>query len=101
MSSLGPLPPIDAAPQPAAAPPKRSAEEQAAIEASLDEVHELLGVKRGEALKEAMKPELVVPSMPTPSFTAPTVLSDERAMLELAAEASAERSQPRQPARHQ
>ena len=61
------------------------------IESTVNRETEIHVVKRGEALKEAMKPELVVPSMPTPSFTAPTVLSDERAMLQLAAEASAER----------
>ena len=98
MGSLGPLPPIGASSFGAAAAPavpKRSAEEQAALDAELDEMHELLGVKRGEALKEAMKPQLVVPSMPTPSFAVPTELSDEHAMLQLAAAASAERREER------
>eukprot|EP00966_Prymnesium_polylepis_P025839 595571-Prymnesium_polylepis.1 len=92
MGSLGPLPPIDAPPTPTPTAPKRSAEEQAALEAELNEMHELLGVKRGEALKEAMKPELVVPNMPTPAFSvAAPALSDEAAMLELAAAASQEK----------
>eukprot|EP00966_Prymnesium_polylepis_P167626 3874821-Prymnesium_polylepis.2 len=96
LSSLGPLPPIDApasTPPKAALPPTRSAEEQAALEAELDEMHELLGVKRGDALKESMRPELVVPSMPTPDFAvpAPAIVGDEQAMLKLAAAAQAER----------
>ena len=41
------------------APAVRSEEEAAAIEASLDELHRELGVKRGEALKEAVS--LAVP----------------------------------------
>ena len=91
MGSLGPLPPIGASHEAPPVMPTRSAEEQAALEVELDAMHELLGVKRGKALKEAMKPQLVVPSMPTPDFAVPTELSDEQAMLKLAAAANAER----------
>ena len=83
-SSLGPLPPIDAVPPPphlAAAgaggsKAARSAEEQAALEAELDALHEQLGVRRGHALEEAMKPKLEVP-MPQPlAMAVPGVPSD-------------------------
>ena len=61
-SLLGPLPPINAGPPPMPVmPPPRPPEEQAALEKELDEMHELLGVKRGHALQEAMKPNLEVP----------------------------------------
>ena len=66
-SLLGALPPIDAAPvQPerVATAPVRSPAEQAELEKELDELHEALGVKRGQALQEAMKPELTVPMPP-------------------------------------
>ena len=96
LSSLGPLPPIDAPPASTPSkglPPARTAEEQAALDAELDEMHVLLGVKRGEALKESMRPELVVPNMPTRDFAvpAPAIVGDEQAMLKLAAAAQAKR----------
>ena len=54
------LPPIDAtAPPPPGA--RRSAEEAAALDAELQELHEALGVQRGAALSEALKPEFVAP----------------------------------------
>mmetsp|Transcript_9633 Transcript_9633/g.13744 ORF Transcript_9633/g.13744 Transcript_9633/m.13744 type:complete len:190 (+) Transcript_9633:3-572(+) len=54
------LPPIDTEP-PALQPRLRDEAEQHAIEAELDAVHEQLGVRRGHALQEAMRPELRVP----------------------------------------
>ena len=58
-------------------PYKRTAEEQAAIDRELDELHEALSSKRGEALKEAMRPELVVPTPQLQAAVAPaeTILS--------------------------
>ena len=54
------LPPIDAAaPQPP--PAARTAEEAAALDAELQQLHDQLGVKRGAALSEALKPELSTP----------------------------------------
>ena len=65
MGKLGPLPPIDGPSDPAPTQPAaRSAAEQAELENELDAAHEALGVKRGQALKEAMKPEFVVPTPP-------------------------------------
>ncbi len=58
----GSLPPIGE--PPAHAPRQRTQEEQAALEKELQELHDSLGVKRGEALKEALRPEFVVPSPP-------------------------------------
>ena len=54
------LPPIDAAaPQPP--PAARTAEEAAALDAELQQLHDQLGVQRGAALSEALKPELITP----------------------------------------
>lgn len=53
------LPPIDAAPAPA--PRARPPAEAAALDAELDALHADLGVKRGAALQEALKPKLEVP----------------------------------------
>jgi hypothetical protein len=64
MSSLGPLPPIDQVSPAAASAPKRTAEQEREIEAALDALHSDLGVARGKALHEAMKPDLIVPTMP-------------------------------------
>ena len=51
LARLGPLPPIDATVAPTAtSAPKRSAEEQASLEAELDEMHELLGVREPHSL---------------------------------------------------
>ena len=87
-SLLGPLPPIDA-PPPAfpmgaktAGACSRSADEQAALEAELDELHAQLGVQRGHALQEAMKPSLIVPSMPLQmAVSGPAVNAPQRAAL--------------------
>ena len=53
------LPPIDAAPPPP--PVARTAEEAAALDAELQQLHDQLGVQRGAALSEALKPELITP----------------------------------------
>lgn len=55
-----PLPPIDAVPMPLAARKERA--DQAEIDAEMNAMHEALGVKRGAALEEALKPKLEVPS---------------------------------------
>ena len=91
MCSLGPLPPIDAPTdtRPAVAS-ERSAAEQAALDAELEEMHLLMGVRRGEALKEAIKPDLLIPDMPTPAFAVPLPV-DEATVLKLAAAANAEK----------
>lgn len=57
MSSLGKLPPIDAAPPLQAR--ERPAAEQEALDAELDALHASLGVRRGHALQEALRPERV------------------------------------------
>lgn len=61
-SSLGSLPPIDAVTLPSA--PLKSRADQAALDSELDALHEQLGVKRGFALAEAMKPKFEVPMPP-------------------------------------
>ena len=68
-SLLGPLPPIDATP---ANPPlrERPMAERVDLEREMEELHEALGVKRGAALAEAMKPQLTVP-MPFQAATIP------------------------------
>ena len=70
MGSLGPLPPIDAAVvPPSSSGPSRTAAEQKELDEELDALHNALGVKRGAALAEAMKPELFVP-LPEPQLAA-------------------------------
>ena len=69
-----PLPPIDAVPLPnqplpAAQAKQRTPAEQAELDAELDALHAELGVQRGNALAEAMKPKLEVP-MPFQAATA-------------------------------
>ena len=60
VNPMSSLPPIDAAaPQPP--PAARTAEEAAALDAELQQLHDQLGVKRGAALSEALKPELSTP----------------------------------------
>ena len=54
------LPPIDAA-APPPPPVARTAEEAAALDAELQQLHDQLGVQRGAALSEALKPELITP----------------------------------------
>jgi len=104
-SLLGPLPPIDAVQPPVPPPPQaRSAEEQAAIEAEIDELHEALGVKRGHALSEAMKPPLTVPMPPVqmavpeprepPAPTATTVAAEPPPTAATATVAPAPPAQP-------
>ena len=42
-------------------PAARTAEEAAALDAELQQLHDQLGVQRGAALSEALKPELITP----------------------------------------
>ena len=58
------LPPIDAVTLPAAPLRTLSQDEQAALDSEMDALHQQLGVKRGHALEEAMKPKLDVPMPP-------------------------------------
>jgi probable RNA-binding protein EIF1AD len=91
LSSLGPLPPIDAVTLPSAplAPPRRTEKEQAELEAELDTLHEALGVRRGHALSEALKPELKVPMPPVhPAVSLPSSNASERAAATVMAVAS-------------
>ena len=73
MSRLGPLPPITVSMdvKPEAAAPSRSAEQQADLDFELDALHQSLGVKRGDALKEALKPKLECPMPPIELATPP------------------------------
>ena len=73
MSRLGPLPPITVSmdEKPEAAAPSRSAEQQADLDFELDALHRSLGVKRGDALKEALKPKLECPMPPIELATPP------------------------------
>ena len=73
MSRLGPLPPISVSMdvKPEAAAPSRSAEQQADLDFELDALHRSLGVKRGDALKEALKPKLECPMPPIELATPP------------------------------
>lgn len=58
------LPPIDSTPTPPPAACQRDPADAAALDAELEELHAALGVKRGHALQEALKPQLIVPTPP-------------------------------------
>jgi hypothetical protein len=74
-STVCKLPPIDltlptAPPASLAGRRQRSAAEQAAIDAELNEMYAELGVARDADLMSALKPQLIVP-MPEPTFSLP------------------------------
>ena len=74
MGSLGRLPPINVSMdvKPPEAGPSRSAEAQHILDSDLDALHKELGVKRGSALKEALKPKLECP-MPQVELATPQI----------------------------
>lgn len=74
MSSLGKLPPIDVSMDQQPTRPQRTAEAQAALDDELDTIHKELGVQRGAALKEALKPKLECP-MPAIQPATPDLVS--------------------------